>query len=167
TPIALKGRSKPFAGSQETTLAIDFAKLDLASYVDFSPVALPIGIGSAKLSSNLNLGFIRTNDQPEVILSGDASLSDLVITDKAAAPLINAHVISAKIGKLNLLTGSAVIDQIKFDTPEVWAALDAKGELNWARIGGVEQAPPAGANNAVAAPPANAQAAGSKSSQTL
>ncbi|MFD2273484.1 DUF748 domain-containing protein [Undibacterium arcticum] len=24
TPIALKGRSKPFAGSQETTLAIDF-----------------------------------------------------------------------------------------------------------------------------------------------
>ncbi|NKI72678.1 DUF748 domain-containing protein [Collimonas pratensis] len=134
TPFDLKGRSKPFAGSLETSLAIDIDQLDVASYVAFSPVALPLAIQSAKLSTKLDLTFIRNKDKPEVVLSGGVQLADLALADKNAAPLLKAQSVSAQIGKLNVLTGAAALDQIEIQKPEVWVNLNANGSLNWAAL---------------------------------
>ncbi|MGS0741543.1 DUF748 domain-containing protein [Glaciimonas sp. GG7] len=137
-PFALKGRSKPFSNSQETALAINIDQLDVASYVGFSPVPLPIAIQSAKLSTDLDLTFMRNiaeKNQPEINLSGDVKLSDIALADKDAAPLFKAQKIDAHINKFNLLTVNAAIGKIAIEAPEVWAALDANGNLNWSALG--------------------------------
>ncbi|MQR01239.1 DUF748 domain-containing protein [Glaciimonas soli] len=134
TPFYLKGRSKPFAGSQETSLAIDIDQLDVASYVAFSPVALPLLIQSAKLSTTLDLTFVRNKNRPEVVLSGGLRLADLALADKNAEPLLKAQFISAQINKLNILTGAAALNQIEIQKPEVWVNLSANGSLNWATL---------------------------------
>ncbi|MQR02554.1 DUF748 domain-containing protein [Glaciimonas soli] len=137
TPFALKGRSKPFAGSQETTLALDIDQLDVASYVGFSPVALPLTIQSAKLSTKLDLNFARANSKPEINLSGDIKLSDIALADKSAtpAPLLKAQTLDTQIGKFDLMTTTAVIDKVTLQAPEIWAAMNTDGKLNWATLG--------------------------------
>ncbi|MEO6920375.1 MAG: DUF748 domain-containing protein [Collimonas sp.] len=134
TPFDLKGRTKPFAGSQETSLAIDIDQLDVASYVAFSPVALPLAIQSAKLSTRLDLTFVRNKDKPEVLLSGWLQLANLALADKNAAPLLKAQTISAQINKFNVLSGAAALDRIEIRQPEVWVNLNANGSLNWAAL---------------------------------
>ncbi|WP_211454418.1 DUF748 domain-containing protein [Collimonas antrihumi] len=134
TPFDLKGRSKPFAGSMETALAIDIEQLDVASFVAFSPVALPLAIQSTKLSTKLDLTFVRNKDKPEVLLSGAIKLADVAMADKNAAPLLKAQAIDVQMNKLNLLTGSAALDQIEIRQPEVWVNLNANGSLNWAAL---------------------------------
>lgn len=134
SPFALKGRSKPFTGSQETSLALDFEQLDLASYAGFSPLPLPVMIQSAKLSTKLDLGFVRTKGQPELQLSGEVRVADLALNDKSAAPLLRAAAIQTSIKQFNPLTGAAAIEKISIDMPEVWASLTNKGALNWASL---------------------------------
>ncbi len=134
TAFDLKGRSKPFSGSQETSLAFDIDQLDVASYVAFSPVALPINIQSSKLSTKLDLAFTRNKNLPEVILSGKIKLENIALNNKADQPLLHVQTINTQIHKLNLLNGDATIDKIEIQNPEVWSSLDAKGQLNWAML---------------------------------
>ncbi len=142
SPFALKGRSKPFTGSQETSLALDFEQLDVASYAGFSPVPLPVTIQSAKLSTKLDLGFVRSKGQPELRLSGDVRVADLALNDKSATPLLRAAAIRASIKQFNPLTGAAAIEKISIDTPEIWANLNNKGALNWASLTPTKAAAP-------------------------
>ncbi|HWZ47001.1 MAG TPA: DUF748 domain-containing protein, partial [Herbaspirillum sp.] len=139
--LALHARSKPFADSMETTLALDLDQLDLPGYVPFSPVALPLKVRSAKLSTKLDLRFSRVKEQPEILLSGDIKLDDLNLTENNDAPLLTSHSVQAKIKQINLLNGNSEIDALTIDTPEIWAALDQKNVLNWLRL----SAPPASA----------------------
>jgi hypothetical protein len=134
TPFDLKGRSKPFAGNQEKALAIDIDQLDVASFAAFSPVALPLKIDSTKLSTKLDLRFVRNQDKPDIVLSGAINLADVALADKNAAPLLKAQAINANIHQLNLLEGSAALDRIDIQQPEVWLNLNADGSLNWAAL---------------------------------
>ena len=133
-PFNLKGRTKPFANNQDTTLALDIDQLDVASYVPFSPVALPLSIQSSKLSTKLDLTFTRNKQQPEILLSGMVNLADVALVDKNTAPLFKTKNLKVQLHKLNVLTGAIAIDQINIESPEVWAGLDAKGALNWAAL---------------------------------
>jgi outer membrane protein OmpA-like peptidoglycan-associated protein len=140
--LALHGRSKPFADSLETSLALDLDQLDVPGYVPFSPVALPLKLRSAKLSTKLDLRFSRIKEQPEILLSGDIKLDDLSLAEKNDAPLFTSRSVQAKIKQINLLNGNSEIDALTIDTPEIWAALDQTNMLNWLRI----SAPPAAAS---------------------
>ncbi|WP_050479463.1 DUF748 domain-containing protein [Herbaspirillum rhizosphaerae] len=153
TPFSLKGRSKPFASSLDTTLAIDINKLDLASYVPFVPVALPVKLESAKLTTQLDLTFSRDKDKPQIALDGDVTLADISVQEKNAAQLLKAGSIAAKINKLDLVKLSGVIDQITIDKPEIWAEMNNKGEINWTRIGKSNTKPAAAKKTAAQAAP--------------
>ncbi|AXI02363.1 DUF748 domain-containing protein [Aquirhabdus parva] len=142
TTFNLKGRSKPFSGNQETSLAFDIDQLDLASYAAFSPVALPINIQSSKLSTQLDLTFSRNKNQPEVALSGKIKLDDLALKDKANNPLLYVQSINTQLHKLNLLNGDADIDKIEIKNPEVWSSLNHQGQLNWAMLKGATKPSP-------------------------
>lgn len=135
TPFSLKGRSKPFANSLETTLAIDIDKLDIASYLPFVPVSLPVKLQSATLSSTLDLTFSRDKEKPLIGLNGSITLADISLQDKSNAQLLKAGAVTAKINKLDLLKLTGVIDQLSIDKPQVWASINSNGEINWTRIG--------------------------------
>ena len=140
-PFALKGRSKPFASSQETALAIDIEQLDVASYAGFAP--LPVMVEGGKLSTRLDLSFVRKQGKPEINLSGDIKLQDVALADSNAAPLFKAALIATHIDNFNLLSGSAAIGKIDLQGPAVWAALDVDGRLNGAALAGSKPAPAA------------------------
>jgi hypothetical protein len=45
SPLIVQGRSKPFAESMESELALDFRDLQLGKYLDYLPIRLPIQVG--------------------------------------------------------------------------------------------------------------------------
>ena len=56
-PLHVKGKSKPFADSLESELALDLADVKLAQYFDYVPVKLPIRLESGALDTALTLSF--------------------------------------------------------------------------------------------------------------
>ncbi|MFL9926275.1 DUF748 domain-containing protein [Herbaspirillum lusitanum] len=134
THFALNGRSKPFTSSLESAFAIDINRLDLVSYLPFLPLELPVVLESAKLSTKLDLSFSRAQDAPKVALSGDITLDELSVTEKNRAPLLKSKRIAARIKQLDVFTANGEIEQLEIDAPQVWAAMNNKGELNWLRV---------------------------------
>lgn len=133
TPLHLKGRSKPFTASQESAFAIDIDQLDLVSYLPFVPAELPVAIQSAKLSTRLDLGFTRKDAKPTVTLAGDIRLDDIALQDKTRAPLLKAKSLALQLKQYDLLAASGEVSQLTLEQPQVWASVNARGELNWVR----------------------------------
>jgi len=131
TPFSLKGRSKPFASSLDTTLAIDIDRLDLSSYLPFAALALPVKLTSATLSTTLDLNFSRATGKPQISLAGNINLDDIAVQTKDAARLLNITSVSARIKQLDVMQLSGIIDQISIETPQIWADINHKGDLNW------------------------------------
>ncbi|AZP13668.1 DUF748 domain-containing protein [Undibacterium parvum] len=134
TAFALTGRSKPFDTSLETSLAIDLDHLELANFLAYSPVALPVKIQSAQLTTKLDLIFSRKNLQSEILLAGVLELDKVALQDTQNAPLLKLASVKTQIKSANLSTSTLTLDKLLIDTPEVWAALDEKGGLNWNQL---------------------------------
>lgn len=115
TPFALKGRSKPFSGTRETSLAIDFNHLDLAPLFAFSPKPLPFKVHAAKLTSKFSLNFSTKKDIATLTLMGAASLKDVALLDLAGAPLFKAKEIHANLREANLMTEKWVLSSLAID----------------------------------------------------
>ncbi|MEC5163212.1 MULTISPECIES: DUF748 domain-containing protein [unclassified Janthinobacterium] len=146
--FVLKGRSKPFAGSQDTALALDVERLDLASYMKFSPVALPLAVQSAKLSTKLDLTFVRNRGRPQVVLSGTIKLADVVLHDNRAAPLLKAQEMLLQLRKLDLLAGVGALEKVEIVQPQLFLG---PGDVVGAQRIGLENASVDAAARTVAA----------------
>lgn len=72
-PINLKGEVRPYASTQDGILKIHFKNLDLARLASFSPIPLPVKIQSAKLDSDMRLGY-SMDDKSQISLEGHANL---------------------------------------------------------------------------------------------
>lgn len=131
TPFEITGRSKPFLGTRETSVAIDFNHLDLVPLLAFSPKPLPFKVNSAKLSSQLALNFVMEKNVANVTLSGALSLNDVDLSDFAGTPLLKTKAIQVGLQEANLTTEKIAINSIVIDEPQLWAALNNRGQLNW------------------------------------
>lgn len=132
--FVLKGRAKPFTNSLDTSLAIDLDKLDLTQYLPYVPVALPVQIQNAKLSTKLDLIFSRKNAHAELLLAGDVHLDELHVNDKSDAPLLKLVSLHAQIKQVNVMTAAASISKLELSSPEIWLDINQQGQLNWASL---------------------------------
>ena len=131
-PLLVKGRSKPFASSLESEVAIDLDDLQLAQYIDYVPFKLPIKVLSGALDSALKLVFRQEKDKPPtLILSGTAALKQLDVKDSSGAPLLALKTLDLAIGSADLLGRKYVIDRVAVDSPQIDARVSRQGEINW------------------------------------
>lgn len=66
TPVALAGRTKPFADSLETTLDLNFKDIDLPYYLAYVPMQPGFTVASGALDIKAVLAYkqFRTEQQP-------------------------------------------------------------------------------------------------------
>ncbi|WP_081496365.1 DUF748 domain-containing protein [Herbaspirillum sp. YR522] len=131
TPFHLNGRSKPFVSSQESSFAIDIDHLDLVGYLPFLPAELPLKLAGAKLSTKLDLSFNRADGKPKVALSGDIVLDEVSLQSRQQEQLLKAQRLSARLTQFDLLNASGEISELRLDQPQVWAAVNTRGQVNW------------------------------------
>lgn len=131
-PLVIKGKSKPFANSLESEMALDLVNLELAKYLDYIPIRLPIKVLSGALDTNLKLVFRQEKGKPSTLrLSGAAAIKSLNVNAESGAPLLSFKHLDMELGSADLLGRKFVIDRFAVDSPEVHARVSTQGTINW------------------------------------
>jgi uncharacterized protein involved in outer membrane biogenesis len=144
TPFELAGETKPFTDTGETTVQLDVDDLQLAKYLEYSPVPLRIRVPSGRLDTKLVLSVATLKGQLRtLILSGSASLQDLRVQQADGAPLAAIARLSVDLDSVDLLRQHAMIKAVRIDAPELDIKRFKDGGLNLASV--VPAAPAAAA----------------------
>ncbi|WP_321848762.1 DUF748 domain-containing protein [Burkholderia diffusa] len=157
SPIAIDGKTKPFALSRESEVALKFDRLDVPKLISYAPAKLPVIVTSGLLSSDLTLNFVMSGATPSLRVSGTVDLNDAKVTDRASAPLFAARGVHVAAAGLEPLRNVLHFDEIRLDQPVVDLARDKQGVLNVEKLAGT----PAAAPKADAGKPAASGAAAS------
>ncbi|AIO29257.1 DUF748 domain-containing protein [Burkholderia cepacia] len=150
SPIAIDGKTKPFAQSRESEIALKFDGLDVPKLISYVPAKLPVAVTSGLLSSDLKVNFVMSGETPALRVSGTVDLNDAKVTDRASAPLFAARGVHVAAASLEPLRNALHFDEIRIDQPVVDLSRDKQGVLNVERLA----AQPAAASNAAAGKPA-------------
>ncbi|MDX9707700.1 MAG: DUF748 domain-containing protein, partial [Azospira sp.] len=130
-PLLLSGKSRPFAESHESELALDLDDVRLARYFAYSPVALPVQLADGALDGRLRLRFVQPAEAPPTLtLDGTLTLRDFRLTS-AAGPLLALKRLDLDFGESDLIGLAIAIERIAIDAPEVDVRIDERGRLNW------------------------------------
>ena len=161
SPLAIDGKTKPFAASRESEVSLRFDGLDVPQLISYAPTKLPVVVQSGKLSTDLKLNFVVSNDAPSLRVAGTVDLNDVDVRDQSKAPFFAARALHVAAGTLEPLKNLYHIDEIRIDAPSANLARDKDGVLSVERM--FAPAPAAGAS---ASAPASAPVAASGSGAT-
>ncbi|KML19257.1 MULTISPECIES: DUF748 domain-containing protein [Burkholderia] len=150
SPIAIDGKTKPFAQSRESEIALKFDGLDVPKLISYVPAKLPVAVTSGLLSSDLKVDFVMSGETPALRVSGTVDLNDAKVTDHASAPLFAARGVHVAAASLEPLRNALHFDEIRIDQPVVDLSRDKQGVLNVEKLA----AQPAAASNAAEGKPA-------------
>ncbi|WP_334007101.1 DUF748 domain-containing protein [Burkholderia cepacia] len=150
SPIAIDGKTKPFAQSRESEIALKFDGLDVPKLISYVPAKLPVAVTSGLLSSDLKVNFVMSGETPALRVSGTVDLNDAKVTDRASAPLFAARGVHVAAASLEPLRNALHFDEIRIDQPVVDLSRDKQGVLNVEKLA----AQPAAASNAAEGKPA-------------
>jgi Domain of Unknown Function (DUF748) len=160
SPLAIDGRTKPFAASRESEVSLRFDGLDVPRLLSYSPQKLPVTVQAGKLSTDLKLNFIMSGDAPSLRVAGTVDLNDIDVLDENKQPFFAAHALHVAAATLEPLKSVYHFDDIRLDTPTVNLARDKDGVLSVERT---FAAAPASASEAKSAASASAPEAASAS----
>ncbi|RQU13564.1 DUF748 domain-containing protein [Burkholderia cenocepacia] len=130
SPISIDGKTKPFAQSRESEIALKFDRLDVPKLISYVPAKLPVAVTSGLLSSNLTVNFVMSGETPALRVSGTVDLNDAKVTDRASAPLFAARGVHVAATGLEPLRNAMHFDEIRLDQPVVDLSRDKQGVLN-------------------------------------
>ncbi|MDR5739048.1 MULTISPECIES: DUF748 domain-containing protein [unclassified Caballeronia] len=134
SPLVVKGRTKPFATSRESEVALTLDALDVPQMASYAPASVPVVVKSGRLSTDLNVQFAFAGDVPTIRIDGTATLADAAVTDRANAPLAAARAVHVKIADMQPLRGIYRFDAITLSGPDVHLLRDASGALNVGKL---------------------------------
>ncbi|QSN63345.1 DUF748 domain-containing protein [Caballeronia sp. M1242] len=134
SPLVLKGRTKPFAQSRESEIALTLDGLDVPQLASYAPASLPVAVKSGRLSTDLNVRFAIAGDVPTIRIDGTADLADAAVTDRANAPLIAARALHVKIADMQPLRSVYHFEEITLSGPDAHITRDASGVYNVTRL---------------------------------
>lgn len=126
--FALKGRTKPFSGSRETTLDVDLADVDLPFYLAYVAMKGTARLSSGRLDTKMALSFRQEKGKaPAVVLAGSGALREIRFSDKGTESLIGLKRLDAVLASADLLRRDVRIASLSADGPEVWIFRDREG----------------------------------------
>ncbi|WP_175911806.1 DUF748 domain-containing protein [Burkholderia metallica] len=159
SPIAIDGKTKPFAQSRESEIALKFDGLDVPKLISYVPAKLPVAVTSGLLSSDLTVNFVMSGETPALRVSGTVDLKDAKLTDRASAPLFAARGVHVAAASLEPLRNAMHFDEIRIDQPVVDLSRDKQGVLNVEKLAAQPAAAPKAADGKPAASGAAAASA--------
>lgn len=130
TPFEITGETRPFKDTREAFVRIDIDDLEVAKYLEYSPVPLRIRVPSGRLSTRLILSYAAGQQLQTFALSGSANLQQLAIRQADGAPLATLGKVTVELDALDLVKRSAAIGAIRIEGPEVDVVRQKDGTLN-------------------------------------
>jgi len=135
TPIALTGRSKPFATPREAQLDLNIYSLDIPRYLEYLPVKLPVKIASALLETRLTASFTLYPDKPPLLeLSGKAALDKFAMTQLDGRALLSFARLDVEVQSAIVFARDVKLGNVVLSSPEVFVRREHDGTLNWMSV---------------------------------
>ncbi|MGN6083244.1 DUF748 domain-containing protein [Trinickia sp.] len=159
SPIAIVGKTKPFAQSRESDVALTFSDLDIPRLLSYVPTKLPLTVQSGKLAGDLKLRFVMSADKPALTVTGTADLTDAQVVDARQAPFFSAQALHVAAAGLQPLAGVYRFDEIRLDQPSLHLTRERSGALSIERAFATQASPAAGAASAAVSASASASTA--------
>ena len=142
SPLAIGGEAKPFKESRESTIHLNIDKLQIAKYLEYSPVELNFKVPAGAIDGRLTATFRSAQGKPSVLaITGNMTVQDLAMQDKNEAPLVNLPSLELVIDGIEVIAGKANIKTVKAQGLEVRVSRNKEGKINLANL--VETAAPA------------------------
>lgn len=145
TPIDVKGETRPFADTLESSINLKLDGLDIPTYLAYSPVALNFTTPRGKLDTDLRVAFRRAatakGDRPaqpaQTVISGAVTVNEFVLAAPAAnaQPLIGWKSLRVVLDDVDPFARRAVIGDIVLTAPMIEVVRDASGAINWVQFG--------------------------------
>jgi uncharacterized protein involved in outer membrane biogenesis len=134
SPLSIKGRTKPFAESRESEIALQLDGLDVPKILSYAPASLPVAVRSGRLSTNLDVSFSLDGSAPVIRIKGTADLADVAVTDKQDTPLFAAQSLHVSAINLEPLRNVYQVDEIRLTQPDVKLSRDKSGAFNFQKL---------------------------------
>ncbi|MFM0203912.1 DUF748 domain-containing protein [Paraburkholderia fungorum] len=163
SPLAIDGKTKPFAASRESEVSLRFDGLDVPRLMSYVPTKLPVIVQSGKLSTDLKLNFVVSNDAPSLRVAGTVDLNDVDVRDQGKAPFFAARAVHVAAATLEPLRSLYHFDDIRIDAPSANLARDKDGVLSVEKM--FAPAPAAKASRSAAASASAAPASAATTAQ--
>ncbi|RPJ11049.1 MAG: DUF748 domain-containing protein, partial [Deltaproteobacteria bacterium] len=130
-PSEMKGQTKPFADSLETSFDITIKDLDIPDYLAYFPMKLNFKIVSAYLDAQTKVAFIQYKDKgPSLTVTGSVSLKKLALDDDKKNPLFRLPLLEIGIAPTEPLRKMIHLSRIFIQSPELTVQKNQKGDLN-------------------------------------
>lgn len=150
-PLVLKGRSRPFAQTHESELALEIDGFDLTRLQPYLPASLPFALQRGRLDSDLRLTFrMPPGEAPAVLASGDVALAEFDLRERSGEPLVAWHKLALAVKAVDPLQRQIHLGNVMLTGLQAHAQVDRQGRLNWLRVADALSAP--APNGAPAAP---------------
>lgn len=135
TPIELKGRSKPFSESLESSLSFNLKKIDIPSYLAYLPVKTGFIVESGLLDLDLTITFrqFKDNRKPDSNTTGLVVFRDLALAELNDSRLLTLPYLSVTLAPSQFIKRQVHIHKIEVSSPELSVSRDKKGMLNLAQ----------------------------------
>ena len=131
-PLQLTGKSRPFGDSQETELTLNLDNLQIARYLGYSPVDLPIKVLSGAVDGDLKFRFVQTKKQPSTLsLAGRVEVKALKVEESGGLPLFSMKRLEVVLREVDLLKLGVGVESILVESPEVDVRVSKQGVMNW------------------------------------
>lgn len=103
TPIALQGKTKPFADSLETTFDVGIKDFNIPHYLAYIPLQMNFKVLSGYIDTKARISYVRFRDRkPTLNITGDIALKMIEVVDKKGDPVFKLPLVSIKETKVNL-----------------------------------------------------------------
>ena len=124
-PIALKGKTKPFSESLETTFDVNISDLDIPHYLEYVPLQREYEILSAFLDVKAVISFTQHKNKPPTLSAeGDVTLKEVRVSGKDKSPMIRLPMVKAVISPSDLAARDFHLASLQVRDPEIDISLD-------------------------------------------
>ncbi|MBI4757333.1 MAG: DUF748 domain-containing protein [Betaproteobacteria bacterium] len=130
-PLALTGRSHPFAEARETELDLNVTDVDIPHYMDYVPVPLALSVPSGRLDAALRAAFRQPAGQgPALRISGKIAVRELAVADVQGQAVAKLARLDTDIAALNVFAREAEVSSVTLRAPELELKRARDGKLN-------------------------------------
>ena len=130
-PFELKGKTKPFQDSRETSFDLEISDLDIPFYLKYVPVKMNFNLKSAFLDSRLKINFImRKGKEPAVKISGDVGLRKIVLDDLQNKNILSLPQLNIAIAAAEPLNSDIHLARVALRDMELTIKRNSDGEIN-------------------------------------
>jgi len=136
TALELKGKSKPFSATRETSLDVSLKDLDLPFYLRYVPMALPYRIASARLDLDADIAFAQPEGgNPRISVKAESALRTVRITTTEDEPLVAFDRLAVATHSIDVFGPVIGLASVRLEGADVNATRAADGTLNLAVLG--------------------------------